>query len=179
MMISSAHKLLLAVVAVGLLAAGVVIGFKKATPSNDPDHPTACTQEAKLCPDGSYVGRTGPKCEFAPCPNPGPTNTSTGISGKVLLGPTCPVVKDPPEEECADKPFATSLVVTTADGARVIAQVSSDARGVFTVNVPPGDYAIRSAAVANVLPYCGSSETISVPAQGFVETTVHCDTGIR
>ncbi|MCX6779398.1 MAG: hypothetical protein NTU97_04175 [Candidatus Magasanikbacteria bacterium] len=24
--------------------------------------------EAKLCPDGSAVGRTGPKCEFAPCP---------------------------------------------------------------------------------------------------------------
>ncbi len=30
--------------------------------------PTACTQEAKLCPDGSTVGRTGPNCEFAPCP---------------------------------------------------------------------------------------------------------------
>ncbi|MDP3763729.1 MAG: GerMN domain-containing protein, partial [bacterium] len=28
----------------------------------------ACTMEAKLCPDGSYVGRTGPKCEFAACP---------------------------------------------------------------------------------------------------------------
>ena len=28
----------------------------------------ACTQEAKLCPDGSYVGRTGPNCEFALCP---------------------------------------------------------------------------------------------------------------
>ncbi|TSC75831.1 MAG: hypothetical protein G01um101430_1 [Parcubacteria group bacterium Gr01-1014_30] len=28
----------------------------------------ACTQEAKLCPDGSYVGRTGPNCEFAECP---------------------------------------------------------------------------------------------------------------
>jgi hypothetical protein len=27
----------------------------------------ACTQEAKLCPDGSAVGRTGPNCEFAPC----------------------------------------------------------------------------------------------------------------
>lgn len=27
-----------------------------------------CTQEAKLCPDGSYVGRTGPNCEFSPCP---------------------------------------------------------------------------------------------------------------
>ncbi len=29
---------------------------------------TACTLEAKLCPDGSYVGRTGPNCEFALCP---------------------------------------------------------------------------------------------------------------
>ena len=27
-----------------------------------------CTQEAKFCPDGSYVGRTGPNCEFAECP---------------------------------------------------------------------------------------------------------------
>jgi hypothetical protein len=30
--------------------------------------PTACTEEAKICPDGSAVGRTGPNCEFAPCP---------------------------------------------------------------------------------------------------------------
>ncbi len=38
----------------------------------NPESPTptskACTLDAKLCPDGSYVGRTGPNCEFAPCP---------------------------------------------------------------------------------------------------------------
>ncbi len=28
----------------------------------------ACTMEAKLCSDGSYVGRTGENCEFAECP---------------------------------------------------------------------------------------------------------------
>jgi putative hemolysin len=28
----------------------------------------ACTEEAKLCPDGSAVGRVGPNCEFAACP---------------------------------------------------------------------------------------------------------------
>ena len=28
----------------------------------------ACTQEGKICPDGSVVGRTGPNCEFSPCP---------------------------------------------------------------------------------------------------------------
>ncbi len=26
--------------------------------------PVACTMDAKQCPDGSYVGRTGPDCEF-------------------------------------------------------------------------------------------------------------------
>ncbi len=31
----------------------------------------ACTEEAKLCPDGSAVGRTGPNCEFSPCPGDG------------------------------------------------------------------------------------------------------------
>ncbi len=31
--------------------------------------PIACTQEAKVCPDGSSVGRTGPNCEFAQCPD--------------------------------------------------------------------------------------------------------------
>lgn len=33
-----------------------------------------CTQEVKECPDGSYVSRQGPNCEFAPCP------TTTGGS---------------------------------------------------------------------------------------------------
>lgn len=28
----------------------------------------ACTMEAKICPDGSAVGRQGPNCEFAKCP---------------------------------------------------------------------------------------------------------------
>ena len=34
--------------------------------------PTMCTADARLCPDGSAVGRIGPNCEFAQCPN---TNT--------------------------------------------------------------------------------------------------------
>ncbi len=29
--------------------------------------PVACTMDAKQCPDGSYLGRTGPDCEFV-CP---------------------------------------------------------------------------------------------------------------
>jgi rhodanese-related sulfurtransferase len=33
-----------------------------------PEEPVMCTMEAKACPDGSYVSRTGLHCEFAACP---------------------------------------------------------------------------------------------------------------
>jgi len=42
-----------------------------ATPEGTPT-PIACTQEAMICPDGSAVGRVGPNCEFAPCPQANP-----------------------------------------------------------------------------------------------------------
>ena len=32
------------------------------------DSPKACTKEAKICPDGSAVGRVLPNCEFTKCP---------------------------------------------------------------------------------------------------------------
>jgi hypothetical protein len=32
------------------------------------DELVACTMDAKICPDGSAVGRIAPNCEFAPCP---------------------------------------------------------------------------------------------------------------
>ena len=31
--------------------------------------PVACAMDALLCPDGSAIGRVGPSCEFAPCPD--------------------------------------------------------------------------------------------------------------
>ncbi len=36
-----------------------------------PQEPVFCTADAKICPDGSAVGRVPPNCEFAPCPDHG------------------------------------------------------------------------------------------------------------
>ncbi|MDD3548559.1 MAG: Gmad2 immunoglobulin-like domain-containing protein [Candidatus Pacebacteria bacterium] len=47
----------------GLIAFSYYFGFKNT------EKPVACTQEARLCSDGSYIGRTGPNCEFALCPH--------------------------------------------------------------------------------------------------------------
>ena len=48
--------------------------------------PVACTTEAKLCPDGSAVGRTGPHCEFAPCPDSTRAYVGTGFSVRYPAG---------------------------------------------------------------------------------------------
>lgn len=53
-----------AVVAISLIAV-VLAGLMLSLPKNEP---VACTVEAKLCPDGSAVGRSGPNCEFTQCP---------------------------------------------------------------------------------------------------------------
>ncbi len=44
-----------------------------------------CNGDAKICPDGSLVGRTGPNCEFVSCPLPNATSTTmtTYLGGRV------------------------------------------------------------------------------------------------
>jgi hypothetical protein len=41
----------------------------KQPPASSPDEAVACTKDAKICPDGTTVGRSGPDCEFDPCPD--------------------------------------------------------------------------------------------------------------
>jgi hypothetical protein len=40
------------------------------SPQDDDAEMIACTMDAKECPDGSFVGRVPPSCEFAACPPP-------------------------------------------------------------------------------------------------------------
>lgn len=66
------HTLRLSFFAGAILLAGCAV-----TPpanNNTGSGDVACTMEAKLCPDGSYVGRQGPDCAFAACPG----ETSSG-----------------------------------------------------------------------------------------------------
>src|SRR5690606_15766262 len=66
---------LIAVVLAGI-ALFLVIAVIVARYINERNNPqqVACTQEAMICPDGTAVGRTGPRCEFAPCPTPASTD---------------------------------------------------------------------------------------------------------
>lgn len=52
------------VVVLGLLA---VWGLMATSTPNSEGEQIYCTADAMQCPDGSYVGRSGPNCEFV-CP---------------------------------------------------------------------------------------------------------------
>lgn len=50
------------------LASILLAGCTQSGSTDTPVQPVACTEDAKICPDGSAVGRVGPDCEFAACP---------------------------------------------------------------------------------------------------------------
>ncbi|MEZ4194791.1 MAG: Gmad2 immunoglobulin-like domain-containing protein [Candidatus Paceibacterota bacterium] len=81
-------------VAIALVAglASVLTNSKTQNQDND-EEVVACTMDAMMCPDGSYVGRTGPNCEFV-CPDlPSvPADIEAHIDSKAdLISLTTPV----------------------------------------------------------------------------------------
>ena len=89
--LSDMQKALLVIVSlIILLGGGLYLYAQNGSPSNTPPLTNdgggvACTMEAKLCPDGvTYVGRGGPNCEFAACPNTPATNNGGGNNSSSL-----------------------------------------------------------------------------------------------
>ncbi|MDB5254325.1 MAG: hypothetical protein JWL80_391 [Parcubacteria group bacterium] len=74
---------IIAVLVIGI--AGYMLWMRPTVtaPTGTSANPVACTMDAKICPDGSSVGRQGPKCEFAPCPTT--TSLKTFSDGKVTF----------------------------------------------------------------------------------------------
>lgn len=69
------------------------------TPTPTP-YGVACTEDAKICPDGSTVGRIQPNCEFAPCPDESVSEQAFcgGIAGiECNEGYTCQLDGDYPD----------------------------------------------------------------------------------
>ena len=193
MRLGATGKGILALVALGFIGTGVWY-IQKAPMSEGPDM-VACTMEAMQCPDGSYVGRTGPHCDFI-CPTAsstaGSTSTGTGpsgggsfaeyhsgIKGTVSAGPTCPVERTPPDPACADKPVSTNVWISRKSSyPQVMATTNSDEKGMFQISLPPGDYIIQAGSSGTPYPRCPNSSATVSPT-GYTAITVSCDTGIR
>lgn len=79
------------VAALRLLKTSLLILFAAAACAGNaqsPNQATMCAQDAKICPDGSFVARSGPHCEMAACPAPkaGEDKPAMGSSRPKLTG---------------------------------------------------------------------------------------------
>ena len=133
----------------------------------------ACTADAKLCPDGSGVGRVPPSCEFAPCPDVTLFGT---VWGFVHMGPTCPVVRvDDPA--CLDKPYVGVVQAIRIDGSDLSVETSTDPDGGFSLKLPNGDYTLH-VLTEGIFPIC-ETQTVSISDTQPIRADISCDTGIR
>jgi len=61
-------KLILLILIILLIIFGCIVYYCWDYMKEGDINPVACSMDAKLCPDGSYVGRIAPDCKFAECP---------------------------------------------------------------------------------------------------------------
>jgi hypothetical protein len=108
-----------------------------------------------------------------------PTATSEGIvNGQVLLGPTCPVERIPPDPRCAPRPYATAIGISTnIETPSDFMTINSNASGTFSVSLPAGEYLFRPHG-GSVYPRCDES-LVTIAAGVTTSTVISCDTGIR
>jgi len=103
---------------------------------------------------------------------------ATGVSGMVTAGPTCPVVTNPPNPNCAERPVAgAELVILDPDGNEV-ARTSAGEDGTFNIELAPGSYRIVPQPVDGLMGTAAPVDFV-VDAGEPTELQISYDTGIR
>jgi|GEM_PF-1464689 hypothetical protein len=88
--------------------------------------PVACTQEVELCPDGSYVGRSGPTCAFAACPA-----ASSSVATSTATAPMIPAPAPSSTVSTTSTPVASSGI--SAASATQIGKMPLQQIGTITI----------------------------------------------
>lgn len=82
-MSGSIKSLLLGILLIVIIGIGGLV-YRNAI--EHPSRPIACPMDAKVCPDGTSVGRTGLSCDFPVCPPPNVSLDSVGLAFALPAG---------------------------------------------------------------------------------------------
>lgn len=104
---------------------------------------------------------------------------ATGVRGTVTAGPTCPVVTDPPNPACADRPVGGAVLVFRDASGVEVARVTSTADGTFSVELAPGAYHLVPQPFHGLMGTPAARDVVVGVGQPMTEVTVSYDTGIR
>ena len=141
-----------------------------------PTTSVVCTQEAKQCPDGSYVVRTGPNCEFQACPQ----SAKGTLEGNASVGPICPVER--PGIPCpVPKETYTSreIIVYSGDGKTIIASTHLDENGHYRFALPPGNYVVDIGRRGFGNMSKDTPHQVTIRAEETTKFNLTIDTGVR
>ena len=108
------------------------------------------------------------------CGGAGAGDDTSGIRGRALSGPQCPVeVEGSP---CPDLPYEGTVIVTDTESGEEFT-VETDSEGRFELSLEPGTYEVS--IVSETSPPFAKPQTVTVEPEAFVEIVVSVDTGIR
>jgi hypothetical protein len=110
-----------------------------------------------------------------------PADGGPWIAGRALAGPVCPVVQNPPDPGCADRPVAGAVVVVRDGTGTEVARVTTAADGTFVVAVPGGGaYTVEGQPSDGIMgaPAALVVEVGDAPS-AWVAAQLSYDTGIR
>lgn len=110
---------------------------------------------------------------FVSCARAG-GSADSGIEGRVLLGPQCPVVSE--ESPCPDKPVSAEVVAMRVEDRRSF-NVHSGSDGRFRLALPPGTYEVQALVTAGAM--FAKPVSVTVLPGEFTQLDVLLDTGIR
>jgi hypothetical protein len=110
----------------------------------------------------------------AACGAEAPGEGTSGIRGRALAAPQCPV--EVAGSPCPPAPWEGTVVATGSDGGAQHT-VATDAAGRFELPLEPGTYEVS--IVSETSPPSAKPQTVTVEPGSFTEITVSVDTGIR
>jgi hypothetical protein len=159
-----------------LVVALIAIIAVKAHNSSRTQNQNAATSQTPAPAANTQIA--GPAGNANPVPPPPAASLDSGIQGKITIGPTCPgPLRQDQIDQCADKPYQTTINVETADGAKIITKFTSAADGTFKVALAPGTYLLTSASSVRIPSFGG--EKVTVAAHKYSAITLMFDSGLR
>ena len=96
-----------------------------------------------------------------------------------VAGPTCPVVSDPPDPNCDDRPVDGAVIVVRDEGGGEVARMTTDADGNATLELAPGRYVLVPQPVEGLMGTAAPIEVTVVEGAAGEPVMVAYDTGIR